>query len=35
MNPDGSDQRPMFETALDSLNIEYGFVSERIASWTK
>jgi len=35
MNADGSDQRPIFETVLDSLNIEYGFVSERIASWTK
>jgi hypothetical protein len=35
INADGSDQRPMFETALDSLNIEYGFVSERMVSWTK
>jgi hypothetical protein len=35
MNADGSDQRPMFETALDSLNIEYGFVSERMVSWRK
>jgi Tol biopolymer transport system component len=35
MNADGSDQRPMFETALDSLNIEYGFVAERMVSWTK
>jgi len=25
----------MFETALDSLNIEYGFVAERMVSWTK
>jgi len=35
MNADGSDQRPMLETALDSLNIEYGFVTERMVSWTK
>jgi Tol biopolymer transport system component/uncharacterized protein YraI len=35
MNADGSDQRPMFETALDGLPIEYGFVSERMVSWTK
>ena len=34
MNADGSDQRPMFETALDGLPIEYGFVSERMVSWT-
>jgi Tol biopolymer transport system component len=35
MNADGSDQRPMFETALDGLPIEYGFVAERMVSWTK
>jgi TolB protein len=35
MNADGSDQRPMFETVLDGLPIEYGFVAERMASWTK
>jgi len=35
MNADGSDQRPMFETALDDLNIEYGFVLERMVSWAK
>jgi TolB protein len=43
MNADGSDQRPMpvlsrvegFETALDGLNIEYGFVGERMVSWTE
>jgi hypothetical protein len=34
MNADGSNQRPMFETALDGLPIEYGFVSERMVSWT-
>jgi len=34
MKADGSDQRPMFETALDGLPIEYGFVSERMVSWT-
>jgi Tol biopolymer transport system component len=33
MNADGSNQRPMFETALDGLNIEYGFVFERMVSW--
>jgi hypothetical protein len=32
MNADGSNQRPMFETALDGLPIEYGFVSERMVS---
>jgi dipeptidyl aminopeptidase/acylaminoacyl peptidase/uncharacterized protein YraI len=43
MNADGSNQRPMpvlsrvegFETALDDLPIEYGFVAERMVSWTK
>jgi TolB protein len=35
MNADGSDQRPMFETALDGLPIEYGFVAERMVSWAK
>jgi hypothetical protein len=35
MKADGSNQRPMFETALDGLPIEYGFVSERMVSWTK
>jgi Tol biopolymer transport system component len=43
MNADGSDQRPMFETApstglgagLDGLPIEYGFVAERMVSWTR
>jgi TolB protein len=34
MKADGSDQRPMFETALDGLPIKYGFVSERMVSWT-
>jgi Tol biopolymer transport system component len=34
MNADGSDQRPMFEAALDGLPIEYGFVAERMVSWT-
>jgi len=34
MNADGSDQRPMFETALEGLQIEYGFVAERMVSWT-
>jgi TolB protein len=35
MNADGSDQRPMFETTLDGLEFEYGFVAERMASWTR
>jgi hypothetical protein len=35
MNADGSNQRPLFETALDGLPIEYGFVVERMVSWTK
>jgi len=42
MNADGSNQHPMFETApstgiragLDGLPIEYGFVAERMVSWT-
>jgi hypothetical protein len=33
MDADGSNQRPMFETALDGLQIEYGFVFERMVSW--
>jgi Tol biopolymer transport system component len=33
MDADGSNQRPMFETALDGLPIEYGFVLERMVSW--
>jgi len=35
MNADGSNQRPMFEAVLDGLPIEYGFVAERMVSWTK
>ncbi len=35
MNTDGSKQRPMFEIALDGLPIEYGFVAERMVSWTE
>jgi len=43
MNADGSNQRPMlvlsrvegFEMALDSLEFEYGFVAERMVSWTE
>jgi len=43
MNADGSNQRPMFSpadgggkrAALDGLAIEYGFVAERMVSWTK
>lgn len=32
---DGSNQRPMFETALDSLTLEYAFRGERGVSWTQ
>jgi dipeptidyl aminopeptidase/acylaminoacyl peptidase len=42
MNADGSDQRPMFPmgeglrpSPLDGLPIEYGFVAERMVSWTE
>jgi hypothetical protein len=42
MNADGSDQRPMFSmgkglrpSPVDGLPIEYGFVAERMVSWTK
>jgi len=35
MDADGSNQRPMFETALDELEFEYGFVAERMVSWTR
>jgi len=35
MNADGSDRCPMFETALDGLEFEYGFVPERMVSWTE
>jgi hypothetical protein len=43
MDADGSNQRPMFETApsttlrtgLDGLQIEYGFVAERMISWAE
>jgi dipeptidyl aminopeptidase/acylaminoacyl peptidase len=35
MDADGSNQRPMFETALDGLEFEYGFVAERMVSWTE
>lgn len=32
---DGSNQRLMFETALDSLTLEYAFQGERGISWTQ
>ena len=35
MDADGSNQRPMFETALGDLEFEYGFVAERMISWTE
>jgi TolB protein len=33
MRSDGSQQRPMFESALDGLTLEYGSVAERAISW--
>ncbi len=33
MNPDGSDQHPMFGSALDSLAIKYDFASEKSLDW--
>lgn len=33
MKADGSQQRPMFDSALDGLTLEYGFVAERAISW--
>jgi len=35
MNADGSDQRPMFETALDEVSMGYEFVGERVISWAQ
>jgi TolB protein len=34
MRADGSQQRPMFDGALDGLTLDYAFVSERAISWT-
>jgi TolB protein len=33
MEVDGSQQRPMFDSALDGLTLEYSFVAERAISW--
>jgi hypothetical protein len=35
MNADGSNQRPMFNTALDGLTLQYAFAGERAISWTQ
>jgi TolB protein len=35
MGADGSQQRPMFESALDGLTLEYGSVAERAISWAR
>jgi Tol biopolymer transport system component len=34
MRTDGSQQRPMFASALDGLSLEYGSVAERAICWT-
>ncbi len=33
MRSDGSRQKPMFESALDGLTLDYGFVGDRAISW--
>lgn len=33
MRSDGSQQKPMFESALDGLTLDYGFVGDRALSW--
>ena len=33
MNPDGSDQRQMFDASLASVQLAYDFVSEKAVSW--
>jgi TolB protein len=35
MGADGSGQRPMFDTALEDLTLEYASLGERAISWTK
>jgi TolB protein len=35
MRANGSQQRPMFKTALDGLVLDYGFVADRVISWTE
>ena len=35
MNAGGANPRPMFDTALDGLPLEYSAVSERAISWTE
>jgi hypothetical protein len=34
MNADGSDQRPLFQTALEGIKIQYDNVDERVVDWT-
>ncbi len=34
MNADGSDQRPLFQTALAGVEIQYDNVDERVVDWT-
>ena len=35
MGADGSGQRPMFESALDGLKLDYAYIAERAISWTE
>ena len=35
MDADGSQQRSMFGSELDSLGLQYGFASERVLSWSR
>jgi Tol biopolymer transport system component len=35
MRADGSNPRPMFDTALDGVNLDYSFQAERAISWTR
>jgi hypothetical protein len=35
MRAGGGGQRPMFESALDGLRLEYGYIGDRAVSWTE
>jgi hypothetical protein len=35
MNADGSNERPLFDTALKGLTLQYAFAGERAISWTQ
>ncbi|MFC2030033.1 TolB family protein [Chloroflexota bacterium] len=35
MRADGSQQKPMFDEALDGIPLDYGFVGDRAISWTR